>query len=77
MLANYQQARSSSGGKALKIAMGASSGLKKVMPHPMLRPKQASGTELPVFLNSSAAQQPSQNSSNSQKKVILTKMRNS
>jgi len=51
--------------------MGASSGLKKVMPHPMLRPKQASGSELPVFLNSS------QNNSNSQKKVILTKVRNS
>jgi hypothetical protein len=39
MLANQQAARSSSGGKALKISMGASSGLKKVMPHPMLRPK--------------------------------------
>ena len=71
MLANQNAARSSSGGKALKISMGASSGLKKVMPHPMLRPKQASGSELPVFLNAS------QNNSNSQKKVILSKVRNS
>jgi hypothetical protein len=47
--------------------MGASSGLKKVMPHPMLRPKQ-SGSELPVFLNSG---------NNSHKKVILTKVRTS
>jgi len=58
--------------------MGASSGLKKVMPHPMLRTKQQSGSELPTFLNSSGNGGTGGNVSNtSNKKVIITKMRNS